>query len=422
MLVTLKRYFSKDTKPKELLHLILVISLVLASIQPLIAITTKSLSPNAVATSIVFVIILICLIVNKYWKESVGFLTYAILAPISNCAVILCIGNNFEPCVNAVGIICFVFMFYKDSPRYRFSLIGFNILLTCAILFYVVTYEPIYGYMDVPYDEIGSFLFAVFWIVLVLLFFNNRNEHLIQMLEEKNEKLLALTNELEYFNYMATHDLKAPIKNTKSFMTLIKSQIKAQRYDKIDEYFDYALEGIDGIQTLTNDIMSLGSVNNSLKKTDKTPVDLNEIVHEVEKLLISSYEHAEVVSDELPVVMGNRIEFFQLFANFIENGVKYNRSKKPRIELRNQSSGSDFKLSFSDNGIGIAKENVDKVFNLFTRLHSEKEFEGTGLGLGLCKKIVNAYNGEIKLDSKLGEGSTFTVHIPEVVQPKSILR
>jgi light-regulated signal transduction histidine kinase (bacteriophytochrome) len=174
----------------------------------------------------------------------------------------------------------------------------------------------------------------------------------------------------------------------------------------------FVKSGAQQMNTLVQDILEISTLNNPDEKK-KTKVDLNEVLTKVQANLTEEInsKNAVVNADVLPYYYCDEAEFLLLFQNMIQNGIKYNESKIPTIDISSQRTKKQLLISFKDNGIGIDNEYHSQIFQFFKRLHTSEKYQGTGLGLGLCKKIVNSYGGDIEVDSVSGKGSTFRIKL-----------
>ena len=235
--------------------------------------------------------------------------------------------------------------------------------------------------------------------------------------EEALKKTMAdlerSNKELEQFAYVASHDLQEPLRMVASF-----TQLLAKRYrDKLDadanEFINYAVDGANRMQKMVNDLLSYSRVGHrgkSFEPTDCTGI-LNQALTDL-NVAIDENE-AVITHDALPVMMGDESQLVQLFQNLIGNGIKFRSKEAPRIHISAQESGNEWIFTVQDNGIGIDPQYNERIFMIFQRLHEREEYPGTGIGLAICKKIVERHGGRVWVDSQPGNGSTFYFTIPK---------
>ncbi len=233
-------------------------------------------------------------------------------------------------------------------------------------------------------------------------------------LARRTAELERSNAELEQFAHIASHDLREPLRTVSSFVGML-----ARRYgDCLDqdgrEFIAYAKDGAERMNTLVLNLLDFSRIGRGTESP--TPVALGEVVTEVRHILAGRLESAAarvVVEGELPTVMGNRMLLERLMQNLIDNGIKYNSAERPpeiRISARRESN--EWIIAVADNGIGIEPEYFLRIFGIFQRLHTPDKFEGTGIGLAICKKIVEQLGGRIWVESHPGEGSTFSFALP----------
>lgn len=221
-------------------------------------------------------------------------------------------------------------------------------------------------------------------------------------------------NELHEFAHVVSHDLKEPLR-----MIALYSELLEQRYaDKLDsegiEFLNTITSSITRMQNLINNLLTYSLVENKELKHEK--VNINTLLINVLKDIdatVKDYD-ATIKVGVMPELKGCESSLSQLFQNLILNAIKFSDiNRKPHIEIEAKNLGNDFyEISIKDNGIGIEEEYFEHIFRRFKQLHPRDEYKGTGLGLSICKKIIDMHNGEIRLKSKLGEGSTFYFSLP----------
>ena len=249
---------------------------------------------------------------------------------------------------------------------------------------------------------------------------------MLTRIEEQNQeqtraeaRLRALTTELarsnkelEQFAYVASHDLQEPLRMVSSYTQLLE-----QRYrDKLDsdahEFINYAVDGARRMQRLINDLLEFSRVSTRARALE--PVDANEVLGTVRANLGAAIDDAgaEVTNEELPTVMVDPTQLGQLLQNLIGNAIKFHGAEPPRVHVNACERDREWVFAVQDNGIGIEPEYFDRIFVIFQRLHVAAEYPGTGIGLALCKRIVERHGGRIWVESKPGYGTTFFFTIP----------
>jgi len=231
-------------------------------------------------------------------------------------------------------------------------------------------------------------------------------------LEIKNMQLELKNKELEQFAYVASHDLQEPLRTISSFVELLQQQYKRQLDEKADKYFNFILDASDRMRVLIKSLLDYSRIGS---KRELEQVDCNAVLENVLADLHVAIQDAksEITSAPLPVIKGFPIEIKQLFQNLLINAIKFRKKDTvPQIIISAEKLKKEWKFIFKDNGIGIAEEHREKIFAIFQRLHSRKEYEGSGIGLAHCKKIVELHGGMIWVESTPGNGSIFYFTVP----------
>ncbi len=227
------------------------------------------------------------------------------------------------------------------------------------------------------------------------------------------KELERANQDLDDFAVTVSHDLKAPLHTIQAFSMLLMEDYA----DALDEtgrgYLSKVRKAAGRMSTLIEDLLKLSRVGR--KFTELESVDLNALLEEIKADLKARIEErsGEVVVEKLPGIFTQRVWMKELLTNLIDNGLKFNKSDKPKVEISCDASEESYLFKVKDNGIGIEEKYQAKIFNLFERLHSQSEYEGTGAGLAICKKVVEELGGTIRVESKSGEGSTFFFTIPK---------
>ncbi|MEA3427379.1 MAG: PAS domain S-box protein [Bacteroidota bacterium] len=226
-------------------------------------------------------------------------------------------------------------------------------------------------------------------------------------LKQRADELAASNVELERFAYIASHDMQEPLRMITSFLQLFKKKYEDQIDETAEQYIHFAMDGADRMKKLIMDLLEYSRVGSN--KDNFSEVDTNVLLKEVVNVFMGRIDEmkATVVVGDLPSVTANRIQIFQLFQNLLGNALKYHSGQSPLIEINGKEEATHYLFSVKDNGIGIKPIFFEKIFVLFQRLHHKNEYSGTGIGLSICKKIVERHGGKIWVESEPGKGSCF---------------
>lgn len=247
-----------------------------------------------------------------------------------------------------------------------------------------------------------------------------------QTIEENNLSLQAKNKELEAFNYVASHDLQEPLRKIETFLSRLSDKDKDHLSENGKMYLERTMNAAGRMRSLIQDLLSFSRTSRSEGEMEK--VDLNRVLIDVKEELSSQIEekNAEIISDNLPEITAVTFQMYQLFLNLISNSLKYaSDDRQPIIiistsfinpkDVNFPSSRAFTKyvmIRFEDNGIGFENEYKEKIFQLFNRLHGKSEYQGNGIGLAICKKIVENHQGQISAEARENEGAIFTVILP----------
>jgi PAS domain S-box-containing protein len=247
------------------------------------------------------------------------------------------------------------------------------------------------------------------------------NDELDRLVQEKTTELQRSNEELQQFAKIASHDLQEPLRAVEGFAKLLAKRYKGKLGKDGDEFIDFILDGMQRMQRLIQDVLAHSNiqVDRSHRPETNTLVVLKEVQANLAQLIDESSATFEV--GELPMVAVERSKLVQLFQNIISNAIKYRKpNETPHIIISAERSVNEWVFSVRDNGLGFDSKYADKIFDMFARLHGKTEYSGTGMGLAICKKIVNANGGTIWAQSEVGHGSIFFFTLPAVDQLKEV--
>lgn len=233
--------------------------------------------------------------------------------------------------------------------------------------------------------------------------------------EERNqsvEELARSNRDLEQFAYVASHDLQEPLRMIATYTQLLAERYRGKLDENADKYIHYAVDGALRMQSLIQDLLMfsrVGRQGTDLQKTDCGPI----VATAMKNLEVAIQESgAQIIYDSLPTVMADSSQLLQVFQNLIGNAIKFRGAEPSVIRVTAERKMKEWVFSVADNGIGIAPEHAEAVFVIFRRLHTRAEYSGSGIGLAICKKIIEQHGGRIWVESGLGQGATFKFTLP----------
>lgn len=247
----------------------------------------------------------------------------------------------------------------------------------------------------------------------------DKKEKEAQLLKERNEtiqlyarKLEVSNNELKQFAHVASHDLREPLRMVSSYMGLLERTMGDQITADQKQFISFAVDGAKRMDILIQDLLRLAKVDAD-PKIETVPLDavLTDVRSNLEILLRE--KHGRITAPPLPAIKADRTQMAQLLQNIIGNGIKYNESRSPTITISYQHRDGQLLLSIADNGIGIPAEYRERAFQIFQRLPAARQYSGSGIGLAICKKIVDGLGGTIQIDDHKGGGTVFHISIPD---------
>ena len=236
-------------------------------------------------------------------------------------------------------------------------------------------------------------------------------QHAETELARKAGELARSNADLEQFAYIASHDLQEPLRMVSAYTQLLSERYAGKLDENADKFLGYAREGANRMQVLIKDLLAFSRVG---RNSTRESVECDEVMKEVMKSLASAIQEsgAAVTHAELPAVWAERTEMAQVFQNLIGNAIKFRNKTQPVVSVDVEKAGEHWLFSVKDNGIGIAPQDLESIFLAFQRLHARSEYAGNGIGLAICKKVIELYGGKIWAESEPGSGSTFKFTLP----------
>jgi len=230
------------------------------------------------------------------------------------------------------------------------------------------------------------------------------------------EDLARSNRDLEQFAYVASHDLQEPLRMVAAYTQLLAERYQGKLDENADKYIHYAVDGATRMQRLVQDLLAFSRVGR--RAAERRKVDCSVVLATALQNLQTAIEEsgARIEHGDLPTVTAEGAELMQLFQNLVGNAIKFRGSDPPRIRVTAEKAGREWIFSVADNGLGIAPEHAEMIFVIFKRLHTRSEYPGNGIGLSICKKIVEQQGGRIWVESVPGQGATFRFSLPTKIR------
>lgn len=367
--------------------------------------------------------ILVCLngpILNYFRLHKIAKMLFMLVHTMLVAIVIVIYSDMMHSSyIFVLSFTCALILF--ESRKINLFLVCYVTLLWFGANFYCNNYPPLINYDPSFLDKSTSPLATLLGIYLIISTYkkNVRSKELIlkttlKNAQNQNEKLNIANAELEQFAFITSHDLKTPVRTIVSFLNLIEIKIKKQEYADLQQYIDYAKEGGVRINRLISEVLEFSKLNID-QVIVRTEVDLDDIFSKNEINLKSFLleKNGKLEASPLGKITSNELLVGLLFQNLLENGIKFNESKQPCVEVFSKKEEKGTSIFFKDNGIGIEKEFQETIFHIFTKLHNQQDYEGTGMGLAICKKIMERLGGTISFTSEKNVGTIFVLFFPQ---------
>ncbi len=332
------------------------------------------------------------------------------------------IHSPFLPWFLTIPASIFFYIKGKYALPWVFITVGCLIVLTMSSLLGITITKPLPDNVLV-YLRIINFTIMTYLLVRVVHSFRFSYRYVNKKLNKAVEKLEETNDDLQNFAYIASHDLQTPLKSINSTIKALKIHHKNNNHqpDMVEtQCLDFIENNTSRLSNLVEEILNYSRAGQH--ESNLEMVDLNEIMEEVRQQVTATGQYPNFIlkSVQLPTVVTDRTMIFQIFQNIIENGLKYNDNKHPSIFIDLAPDMKFDHITVTDNGIGIKPEDQDKIFGMFSRVGETQKYKGTGIGLAICKRIMDESGGKIWLTSALGEGSVFHIEIPKQKQSKTM--
>jgi signal transduction histidine kinase len=262
------------------------------------------------------------------------------------------------------------------------------------------------------FANIVLFTAVIWWNAKLLYWAEAERLKAMEKLKRTTADLERSNTELQQFAYVASHDLTEPLRMVVSYLELLDGRARAKLGEEEREFIGFAVDGARRMQTLIQDLLAYARVDTRGRPLE--PIDVEQVLETVlaDLKLAIQESHTVVEHEPLPTVQGDVVQLTQVFQNLIGNAIKFHGSATPKIHVGVRRENDEWLFHVKDNGIGIDPKNFNRIFVLFQRLHTRREYPGTGMGLAICKKIIERHGGKIWAESKPGEGTTFFFTIP----------
>lgn len=355
----------------------------------------------------------------KYWPRQ--------LIAISVCSIYLLIIGDITADGADLNLITFVsataVILCSWLSGFFYSFIYYFIVTFMSIYLISVYHQDNFSDLISNY-AIPSLAFKLLVATTMLSLLRAINQKYITELEQRKkteyelktamDKLQKSNHELQQFAYAASHDLKEPLRTISSYLALLSKRYKGQLDQDGDDFIHFTVDAAKRMSLLIDNLLTYSRVQTRQPKFET--IDCNRLVEDVITQLVTAIEEqkAEVRFHDLPTIYADRLQMLQLFQNLISNGIKFHKPDVlPTVFVQFCEKSGEFQFAVTDNGIGISNEDFERMFVIFQRLNTQQEFSGSGIGLAICKRIVDRYGGKIWLESVPDQGSTFYFTLPK---------
>ena len=396
---------------------------------------------DAIWVPLFFMLVSLSMLTINYFNHfNISLFVLSFLFPAFFLGAIVLYGTALKLDYTISFFIVLILTLY-DENQLRIIYIFFLSLLQAFSLYYTSNYESILAEYVNDFDSLIILTATTLGLFILVYQFireskkfqlhqqklnedlDKKNKVLQEIITEKealNQKLREKSNDLQHANeflesytYITSHDLKTPVRNINSFSELLQKKLGKPTDQDIEDYLGYIRQGTLQINNILNGIIENAQSNRSSLQLEffDSKLSIEAIRRERERYLEET--KGQILFSGLPIVCADRIMIQKVFYNLIDNGLKYNKSSQPKVEITHRYSGSMHEFRVSDNGIGIQTEYREDIFKMFKKLHHSGQFTGSGVGLALCRKIVELHGGKIWLATSGDSGSIFIFTLPK---------
>lgn len=378
------------------------------------------LNSSILTTSIVSLTLISTIIpplLNHYHKHILARTSFILLAIIDVIVLSIVFGNDIDIHLFLFALFGFPFILLEYKLKLTRYFLSFLIIISYFFLEWYTMHNPPIIALDDTYTILFRILNTIMIFIMIYAlyyFFILENRYHIKKLEHTSEKLNAKNHELEQFANIVSHDLNEPIRTVNSFLEIIKEEYHDAKNQEISLYFSHINRAISRMQTMLENLLKYAKLSKNLVFKN---VDLNKIIHDIKIDINGLITKKRVLlsHSELPMIACAPIKLKQVFQNLIINAIKYQKPNQiPIIHISYEKNHECYTFCIADNGIGIPTDKRDEIFQMFNKLHKTDQYEGEGIGLAFCKKIIELHGGSIWVRSQINEGSQFYFTIPVV--------
>lgn len=360
------------------------------------------------------------LLFNYYRHFMIGRVIITIILPTLFMPIMLMYGNEIRLDYTVLIIILAVFILF-DKKNARVLIISYLLLLQFAT-YHLVDYFP--RVYEAPVSFLSNFVIFSFNAMGLLLLvsrfmetnrdFQEEQRSVNQRLREQTRQLQQSNEFLERYTYITSHDLKTPIRTIFSFSELLERKLDGQTDQDTRDYLDFIKLGTLQLRGIVDGIVE--NAESTRSNLHFSQINTHEVLQQIQgklKFRLEEINGQLIYGEDLPCVRADAKMVYKVFLNLIDNGLKYNKSDQPTVKVSAIEKPEYFEFCLQDNGIGIPEKYQEDIFKMFKKLNPSRNFTGSGVGLALCKRIVDLHHGHIWLDSTESEGCTFHFTLPK---------